>query len=117
MWDDANGTVPDRFHCGLGKRLGFDEPLLGDIRFHHRAAPITMSDRMHMVFDAGEQVALLQIFYQMLAAGHAIHPLVGWPRFFVHGAVWVHHVDGVELVAAPQFKVVGVMCGSDFQRA
>ena len=75
-----------------------------------------MAHAVAVRFDAFHQAFGLQRFHHRLAAGEAVHALEPAGRFG-HGAVVGDDLDAGQVVAAPDFKVVGVVGRGHFQRS
>ena len=69
-----------------------------------------------MIFDSGQQPALLQIVQYLLSRLVAVQPCIR-PAVFVDAALIIHHVDLWKVVAQACLEVVGIVGGSHLYRA
>ena len=74
-----------------------------------------MPHRVRMVVYLHQQARRLQVGYDFLAAGKAIHPLVG-ASILVHLAGFGHHVEHRQVVTTAHVKIVGIVRGGNLDR-
>ena len=101
---------------GLGQRLHFHEPLRRSARLDDRSAAVARSDGVRVVGDFFEQARRFEIRDHALARLEAVEAGI-CSRRGAHLRVVGHHVDFGQVVAASNFKVVGIVRRSDFHRA
>ena len=106
--DHVDGRLRQRFHL--------HEPLQRKPRLHDSVAAVTMPDAVGMFLDFLDQALAFEVLEQPGAALEPVKPLIR-TGVFVHGPVFVHDADWIEIMALPHHKVVGVMRGCYFNYA
>ena len=100
----------------FGQGFDLDEPLGGEVRLHHGLAAVAVAHTVLEGLDLFQQSLFPQGRYHGLAAGKAVHAGKA-AGLFGHQAVVADHLDAGQVVAAADFKVVGVVGRGDLQGA
>ncbi len=103
-----NGRFCQRFHP--------DKPLPGNQRLNLCFASLAVSYSMGIVLDFFHQTQLFQVAYNLPARLVTIHPRV-FSHFRGHCALFANSPDRLQTVSLADFKVIGIMSGSDLHSA
>ena len=106
----------DGLDGGLGELVHADEPLVAEEGFDLHAAALGEADVVDDVLDLFEEAEAFHVRDALLAAFVAVEPGV-LAALGVHGAVAVHDVDELEVVALADLVVVRVVGGRDLHAA
>ncbi len=110
-------SAGDRLDGGLGQGLHAHEPLVGETGLHRHAATLGVAYLVHVVLDLHQKALLLQLLHHQLARHGTVQARELGAGQLVHGAVVVHDVGHLQIVAQAHFVVVGVVGGGDLHRA
>ncbi len=100
----------------LRQRRHLAEPLRGNPRLHFGLAAVAHAHRVRDVLDFFEQAQFLKIVHDAGARNEAVEPGI-FSGGRAHVRVGGHHVDFGQVVALPDFEVVGIVRGGDLHHA
>ena len=114
---DPDAIRADGLDRGSGQQLHVHEPLQRDQRLDALARAVRERDVVHVGLGARYQSLLAQLGHDGLAAGEHGHARKALAGGVGHATVLADHRDLLETVVAPDLEVVGIVAGSDLQRA
>ena len=108
LWIEGYLTLFGGLYGGLGQGLHPDEPLVGEVGLYDRMAAVAVAHGVDVWLYLHQESLLSQFFHQGLPALEPVHA-GKFPCLGIHGAVFGHNGNGLELVAEGHLKIVGVM--------
>ena len=106
-------TVLNCVNSRLCKRLHFYKPLLWNDRLNSCTATVTLTYVMAVILNLYKKSFVLKVLNHCLTTLISVHTLI-LAGIWIHRCVIIHNLNLCKVVTLTDFKVIRVVCRSDF---